>query len=111
MGDEELANNIDDLKEELRERQLDFESKLSDAEEEVESGPSTPVRSLRHKTRLIYEEAPLEDEIDKKVYQQMIQASKENAVKAATTKADVSKENAIKAAAESDKRAPTIISL
>lgn len=94
--DEEISNNIDVLKEELKERQLDFESKHSDAEEEVDSGPSTPVRSLRHKTRLIYEEAPLEDEIDKKVYKQFLQNSKEIAEKEK---------------AETEKRIPTIISL
>jgi len=94
--DEEMTNNIEELKEELKERQLDFDAKLSDTEEEIESAPSTPVRSLRNKARLIYEEAPLEDEIDKKVYQQMIQASKESAAKPPN---------------EPEKRVPTIISL
>lgn len=110
--DEELTNNIDELKEELKERQLDFDAKISDAEEEVDSGPSTPVRSLRNKARLIYEEAPLEDEIDKKVWQQMMQARKDNASKLVNEpekKAPTEPEK--RTSNEPEKRMPTIISL
>merc|ERR1712131_267938 len=71
-------NNMKDILKELRERQHDYESKLSSSEDEDEPEDyhlMTAGRTLRKRnTRLIYEEPPLEDELDKKFFRDLRQA-------------------------------------
>ena len=71
-------NNMKDILKELRDRQHDYESKLSSSEDEDEPEDyhlMTAGRTLRKRnTRLIYEEPPLEDELDKKFFRDLRQA-------------------------------------
>ena len=82
-----IPNNIKDIEKELVERQLDYESKLSSSEDEDEKEESliipstTSGRTLRKRnSRLVYEEPPLEEEIDNKFYKDLRQQVKAGSV-------------------------------
>ena len=70
-----LPNNTKAIKRELRERQKDYESKVSSSEDEDDPEPEPQVsqgRSLRKRNaRLVYEEPPLEDELDLNFYKNL----------------------------------------
>ena len=88
-----LPTTIESIKSELTARQLDYESKLSSSEdEEDEEGDaiqtSTPGgRSLRKRNaRLVYEEPPLEEELDIKFFRDLKQQAKSSSVERSTGK-------------------------
>ena len=64
---DDIPNNLHDILKEMILRQRDYESKFSSSEEEdeVDEEPVNSRRTLRKRNvRLVYEEPPLEDELD-----------------------------------------------
>lgn len=77
---DDLKNNVEAIMKELKDRQVDYDSKLSSSEDETEED-TTPLRKLRKRTsRMVYEEPPLEDELDNKFFKDLKQQGKASSI-------------------------------
>ena len=107
IGD--MPNNLDVILKEMIDRQRDYESKFSSSEEEdeVDEEPVNSRRTLRKRNvRLVYEEPPLEDELDFKFFkdfkQQVKAASVERNSVSDSGKAEESQDESIPESVESE---------
>ena len=105
----DIPNNLNDILKEMIDRQRDYESKFSSSEEEdkVEEEPANSRRTLRKRNaRLVYEEPPLEDELDFNFFKDLKQPVKAASVErnsiSDSGKAEESQDESIPESVESE---------
>ena len=100
----------DDIVKELMERQKDYEAKFSSSEEEAEDVEEESVSSRRtlrkRNVRLVYEEPPLEDELDFRFFKDLKQEVKASSIERSSMsdsgKAEESQDESIPESVESE---------